>query len=62
MKRQDGYLTRKSGSWLGHYSKWITDSSTGQRMRRDGFSIGRRAELGGDHRAKRHGLPISGWV
>jgi hypothetical protein len=33
MKRQDGYLTRQSGSWLGHYSKWILDHSTGQRKR-----------------------------
>jgi integrase len=41
MKRQDGYLTRKSGSWLGHYSKWITDSSTGQRTRQQkSFKIG----------------------
>src|ERR1039458_3267326 len=41
MKRQDGYLTRKSGSWLGHYSRWITDSSTGQRTRQQkAFVIG----------------------
>jgi len=41
MKRQDGYLTRQSGSWLGHYSKWILDHSTGQRKRlQRAFKIG----------------------
>src|SRR5438093_2985682 len=41
MKRQDGYLTRQSGSWLGHYSRWITDYSTGQRRRQQrAFKIG----------------------
>src|SRR5215469_7506484 len=41
MKRQDGYLTRKSGSWLGHYSKWILDHRTGQRKRlQRAFKIG----------------------
>jgi integrase len=41
MKRQDGYLTRKSGSWLGHYSKWILDHGTGQRKRvQRAFKIG----------------------
>jgi integrase len=41
MKRQDGYLTKKSGSWLGHYSKYILDHGTGQRKRRQlSFKIG----------------------
>jgi integrase len=41
MKRQDGYLTKKSGSWLGHYSRWVTDYSTGQRKRQQrAFKIG----------------------
>ena len=41
MKRQDGYLTKESGSWLGHYSRWITDYSTGQRKRQQrAFKIG----------------------
>jgi len=41
MKRQDGYLTKESGSWLGHYSRWITDYSTGQRRRQQrAFKIG----------------------
>jgi integrase len=41
MKRQDGYLTKESGAWLGHYSHWITDYSTGQRKRRQrAFKIG----------------------
>lgn len=34
MKQQNGYITRKSGSWLGHYSLWITDHSTGKRRRK----------------------------
>jgi integrase len=41
MKRQDGYLTKESGSWLGHYSRWVTDYSTGQRKRQQrAFKIG----------------------
>src|SRR5437667_4541195 len=41
MKRQDGYLTKESGAWLGHYSRWITDYSTGQRKRQQrAFKIG----------------------
>lgn len=41
MKRQDGYLTKQSGSWLGHYSRWVTDYSTGQRKRQQrAFKIG----------------------
>jgi len=41
MKRQDGYLTKESGAWLGHYSKWVTDYSTGQRKRQQrAYKIG----------------------
>jgi integrase len=41
MKRQDGYLTKESGSWLGHYSRWLTDYSTGKRKRQQrAFKIG----------------------
>jgi integrase len=41
MKSQHGYLTKKSGSWLGHYSKWILDHETGQRKRvQRAFKIG----------------------
>ena len=41
MKRQDGYLTKKSGSWLGHYSRWVTDHATGARKRdQRAFKIG----------------------
>jgi hypothetical protein len=41
MKMQDGYLTKKSGAWIGHYSKWVTDFSTGQRTRQQrAFKIG----------------------
>lgn len=34
MKIQRGYVTRKSGSWLGHYSKWIVDPATGRKRRK----------------------------
>jgi integrase len=41
MKRQDGYLTKESGSWLGHYSRWVTDYATGARKRQQrAFKIG----------------------
>ena len=41
MKRQDGYLTKKSGAWIGHYSRWITDHGTGARKRdQRAFKIG----------------------
>ncbi len=41
MKRQDGYLTKKSGAWIGHYSRWITDHGTGARKRQQrAFKIG----------------------
>lgn len=46
MKRQDGYLTRQSGAWLGHYSKWILDHKTGQRKRlQRAFKIGPASAL-----------------
>lgn len=46
VKRQDGYLTRQSGSWLGHYSKWILDHKTGQRKRlQRAFKIGPTASV-----------------
>lgn len=41
MKRQDGYLTKESGAWLGHYSRWITDPRTGVRKRQQrSFKVG----------------------
>jgi integrase len=41
MKRQDGYLTKESGAWLGHYSRWITDHNTGARKRQQrAFKLG----------------------
>jgi integrase len=46
MKRQDGYLTRKSGSWIGHYSKWPLDPRTGKRTRQQrAFKIGAVASM-----------------
>ncbi|HEY4842639.1 MAG TPA: site-specific integrase [Terriglobales bacterium] len=46
MKRQDGYLTKESGAWLGHYSRWITDHGTGARKRQQrAFKIGQVAAL-----------------
>jgi len=41
MKMQEGYLTQESGSWLGHYTKWIVDPLTGEKKRRQlAFKIG----------------------
>ena len=41
MKSQDGYLTTKSGKWLGHDSRWITNPKTGERKRQQrAFVIG----------------------
>jgi integrase len=41
MKIQSGYLTKKAGSWLGHYSKWVLDARTGERTRQQrAFKIG----------------------
>jgi integrase len=34
MKIQRGYVTEKSGSWLGHYSKWCADPATGIKRRK----------------------------
>lgn len=46
MKRQDGYLTRESGSWIGHYSKWPIDPRTGQKTRQQrAFKIGSVSSL-----------------
>ena len=46
MKYQSGYLTRKSGSWLGHYSKWVTDWKTGQKIRlQRAYKMGRVSEM-----------------
>ena len=40
MKLQQGWLTRKSGSWIGHYSKWI-ETLTGTKKRvQKAFVIG----------------------
>lgn len=33
MKIQHGHVTKKSNSWLGHYNKWVTDTSTGVKRR-----------------------------
>lgn len=42
MKIQQGYLTEKSGSWLGHYALWVLDAATGIKKRRQ------KAEVLGD--------------
>lgn len=34
MKIQRGYVTPKSGAWLGHYSKWVVNPATGIKRRR----------------------------
>ena len=34
MKIQRGYVTEKSGSWLGHYSKWVVNPATGEKRRK----------------------------
>lgn len=39
MKIQQGYLTEKSGSWLGHYSKWCLDPATGIKRRRQKAAV-----------------------
>ena len=33
MKTQNGTLTKRSGKWLGHYSRWLVDSTTGKKKR-----------------------------
>jgi integrase len=41
MKIQQGYLTKKAGSWLGHFSRWVTDARTGEKKRRQrAFKVG----------------------
>lgn len=46
MKIQEGYLTEKSGAWIGHYSRWITDYKTGQKTRQQrAFRIGALKEM-----------------
>jgi integrase len=41
MKIQEGYLTEKSGAWIGHFSRWVLDSRTGQKKRQQrAFRIG----------------------
>jgi integrase len=46
MKRQDGYLTKQSGAWLGHYSRWVTDARTGKRKRQQrAFKLGAASTL-----------------
>lgn len=46
MKSQEGYITEKSGSWIGHYSRWITDYGTGQKQRQQrAFKIGPKANM-----------------
>jgi len=41
VKQQSGYLTKESGAWLGHFSRWILDHATGQSKRRQiAFKIG----------------------
>lgn len=34
MKIQRGYVTTKSHAWIGHYSKWIVDPTTGEKRRK----------------------------
>ncbi len=33
MKTQHGTITKKSGNWLGHYSRWLLDAATGAKVR-----------------------------
>lgn len=33
LKTQNGTLTKRSGKWLGHYSRWLVDSTTGEKKR-----------------------------
>ena len=41
MKRQDGYITAKSGAFIGHFSKWPVDPRTGEKHRQQkSFKIG----------------------
>ena len=46
VKQQSGYLTKKSGAWLGHYSRWVTDPATGTRKRQQrAFRIGPTSQV-----------------
>jgi integrase len=46
MKAQQGYLTRSSGKWLGHYSLWQKNSITGERKRQQkAFVLGFCSEM-----------------
>jgi integrase len=45
-KIQNGTITRKSGKWLGHYSRWTKDAQTGERKRHQhAFVIGECARV-----------------
>jgi integrase len=42
VKTQHGTLTKKSGSWLGHYSRWLINPDTGGKTRQQkSYVIGR---------------------
>ena len=34
MKIQRGHVTEKSGSWLGHYNRWVVNPATGIKLRK----------------------------
>jgi len=33
LQSQNGWLSEKSGKWLGHYSRWVLDPATGEKKR-----------------------------
>jgi hypothetical protein len=46
MRCQRGWLTKESGSWLGHFNRRFTDPATGEIIRQQpSFVIGRVADL-----------------
>jgi integrase len=45
MRAQHGTLTKKSGKWLGHYSRWITDADGNKTRMQKAFAIGSVADL-----------------
>jgi len=46
MRYQRGWLTKKSGSWLGHFNRRLVNASTGEIVRQQpAFVIGRVADL-----------------
>ncbi len=46
MRYQRGWLTKKSGSWLGHFNRRFIDPATGKTIRQQpAFVIGRIADL-----------------